>query len=100
MKLKIKNISKFIRSILIILGIIICVGLFITNKSFSHTEANYKTIYVARGDSLWSIAKEEQEINNYYKNKDVRYIINNLKKVNKLSNNDLSVNQKLIVPEI
>lgn len=100
MNLKIKNLPKFIRSILIILGIIIFMNLFISNKTFSHGENNYKTIYVAKGDTLWSIAKEEKENNPYYESKDIRDIINNIKTINKLKNSDLFTNQKLIIPEI
>lgn len=100
MKLKIVNFSKFVRSLFIILGIIICISLFISNISFSHTETKYKTIYVANGDSLWTIAKEEKDSNAYYSNKNVRDIVNNIKGINKLSNCDLSIGQKLIIPSI
>lgn len=100
MNLKIVNLSKFIRSILIILGIIVFVNFIITNTTFSHGENSYKTIYVANGDTLWSIAKEEKENNAYYENKDVRDIVNNIKTINKLSSSDLFTNQELIIPEI
>lgn len=98
MKLKIVNLSKFIRSVFIILGVILCISLFINTISFSHTDTKYKTIYVSSGDTLWSIAKEEKSINAYYEDKDVRDIVNNIKQINKLNNSNLSVNQKIIVP--
>jgi len=100
MKLKIVNFKKFVRSILIILGIIFLINLFISNNSLSHGEADYKTIYVANGDTLWSIAKSEKEINSYYENKEIRDIVNSIKTVNKLSNSDLSINQELVIPKI
>lgn len=100
MKLKIVNFKKFIRSILIILGIILLINLFISNNSFSHGETDYKTIYVANGDTLWSIAKTEKEINAYYENKEIRDIVNSIKTVNKLSNSDISINQELVIPKI
>ncbi|MCI8352633.1 MAG: LysM peptidoglycan-binding domain-containing protein [Clostridia bacterium] len=100
MKFKIVNLSKFIRSILVILGIIICISLFISNISFSHTETTYRTICVSNGDTLWSIAKEEKISNSYYTNKDVRDIVNNIKDINKLTNCDLSIGQKLLIPNI
>ncbi len=99
-KVKIVNGAKFIKSIIIILGIIICISLFIGSRSFSHTDTNYKTIYVSNGDSLWSIAKEEKNSNLYYEDKDIRDVITSIKKVNKLGNNDLSVGQKLILPNL
>lgn len=98
MKLKIVSLRKFIRSILVILGIIICISLFISNTSFSHADTKYKTIYVSSGDTLWNIAKEQKETNAYYENKDIRDIINNIKSVNKLNSSDVSANQKLIIP--
>ncbi len=98
MKLKIVSLRKFIRSILIILGIIICISLFINNTSLSHADTKYKTIYVSSGDTLWDIAKEQKKTNSYYENKDIRDIINNIKSVNKLSSSDVSVNQKLVIP--
>ncbi|MCI9286798.1 MAG: LysM peptidoglycan-binding domain-containing protein [Clostridia bacterium] len=98
MNLKIANKKKFIRSILIILGVIMFISLFISNISFSHGENKYKTIYVSNGDTLWSIAKEEQENNAYYEDKDIREVVSNIKTVNKLNNSDLSTNQKLVIP--
>ncbi len=98
MKLKIVNFSKFIRSIMLIVGIIFIISLFINNKSFSYKENEFKEIYVSNGDTLWSIAKEEKENNPYYKNKDIRDIVNNIKSINKLNSENLFANQKLIIP--
>lgn len=100
MNLKIVNVSKLVRSILVILGIIICISLFISNTSFSHKDTQYKTIYVSNGDTLWSIAKDERNSNAFYENKDIRDIIDSIKSLNKLSNSNLSINQKLVIPYI
>lgn len=100
MNLKITNKKKFIRSIIIILGLITFISLFISNISFSHGETTYKTIYVSNGDTLWSIAKDEQENNNYYENKTIREVVSNIKTINNLSNSNLSINQKLVIPSI
>ena len=82
------------------LGIIICIALFLTNTSFSHKDTQYKTIYVSNGDTLWSIAKDERSSNSFYENKDIRDVIDNIKSVNNLNNSNLSVNQKLVIPYI
>lgn len=100
MNLKIVNVSKLVRSIFIILGIIICVALFLSNTSFSHKDTQYKVLYVSNGDTLWSIAKDEKNSNSFYEDKDIRDIIDSIKSVNKLSNSNLSVNQKLVIPYI
>ena len=63
--MRITNVKKFIRSILIIMGIIFCLTLFINKSSLSHGEIEYKTIYVSEGDTLWNIAKSNQKNNGY-----------------------------------
>lgn len=98
--MKIKNAKKFIRSILIILGIAVAITLLISKATLSHKEVEYKTICVSEGDTLWNIAKDNQKANDYYKNKDVRYIINDLMKVNNLDNSNISINQELLIPVV
>jgi len=49
---------------------------------------------------LWSIAERESENNNYYKDKDVREIIYDLKKINNLSNSNLAEGQEIKIPKI
>ena len=98
--MKIKNLKKFVRSILIILGVILITSLLISKSTLSHSEVEYKSILVSSGDTLWTIALYNQETNDYYKNKDVRYIINDIMEINNLKNSSLNVNQKLLIPEI
>ena len=98
--MRIKNIKKFIRSILIVLGIIFLLSLIIINSTLSYTNYEYKTIYVKSGDTLWSIASDLQENDVYYKGKDIRYIIGDLKQINKLSNSTVYINQELQIPII
>ena len=95
--MKIKNLSKFVRSLIVIIGIVIFMSL-ITSKTLSHADVEYKTICVDRGDTLWSIASMEAQTNSYYKNKDIRYIINDIMEVNSLNSKTLSVNQELQIP--
>ena len=96
--MKIKNVKKFIRSILIVLGIIFILSLIIVKSTLSYTNHEYKTIYVKSGDTLWSIASDLQRNNSYYEGKDIRYIIGDLKEVNNLSGSMLYANQKLQIP--
>lgn len=98
--MKIVNIKKFIRSITIVVLIIIGLSLLISNATYSHGEKQYKTIYVSEGDTLWNIAKTNQSINDYYKGKDVRYILNDLINVNNLKSTTITVNQELRIPQI
>ena len=47
---------------------------------------------------MWEIAEIEQQKNPYYKDKDVRDIIQNIKKVNKLKVSNLKIGQELKIP--
>lgn len=90
-----------VKTILLIVLAIISINLITSaNKSYSKVEIQYKTEYASSGDTLWSIAERESENNNYYKDKDVREIIYDLKKINNLSNSNLAEGQEIKIPKI
>ena len=96
--MRIVNKKKFIKMITLIIGIIIISLICFSNISFSKGEIKTKTIYVSNGDTLWTIAEEEQENNVYYEDTDIRDIIYQIKKLNNLQNNSsLSEGQKLLI---
>ena len=97
--MKINNKFKFIRSTIIMLSIIIFISI-ITNKVFSHKEVEFKIICIESGDTLWTIATMESQVNDYYKNKDIRYIINDIMEKNNLDSNNIKVDQTLQIPTI
>lgn len=86
MKYQIKNRSKFIRSFAVIFSLLFLLLICFAN-TYSTEEICFKTIIVTAGDTLWSIAKNEEENNSYYQNKDIRQIIYDIKEKNQLSNN-------------
>lgn len=92
--MRIKSKFKFIRGILIIIAII---SLFVCKSILSFNKENYKTIYVANGETLWEIAKYEQETNEYYKGKDVREIVYSIKTINNLEDSNVYEGQALRV---
>ena len=98
--MKIVNIKKFLRSIFIILIIIIGLSLVISKSAYSRGEWQYKTICVSKGDTLWNIAKSNQESNGYYKGKDIRYIMNDIAQINNIEKSNLKIDQELLVPMI
>jgi len=100
MKIKIKDFSKFVRSVIILLAIILFISFIVSNSTLSHGEFKYKKIYISNGDTIWNIAKEETNINEYYSNKDIRDIICDIKEINHLENSDLRIGQELIIPTI
>lgn len=102
-KFKIVNMKKFVRSISILLFIVVGIIFFSSKVSLSHNEneqTNYDTIQVIQGDTLWQIGIEQQKNNPYYENKDVRDIVSHIRKVNQLSNCNLSVGQELKIPTV
>lgn len=96
--MKIVNKTKFFRMLVILLISISIMLIVCINKSYSNSNENYKTEIVLNGDSLWSIAKSEIEKNKYFKNKDIRDVIFEIKKVNNLEKSDLSEGMKLKIP--
>ena len=86
--------------LLIVLAIIAVNSLFSGSKSYSKVEVEYKSEYASYGDTLWSIAERESKNNKYYQDKDVREIIYDLKKINNMSNSDLSEGQEIKIPKM
>ncbi len=99
--MKIVNMKKFIKMVLVLIGIIISTILLFSNKSYSKGEIKEKIVYVSSGDTLWNIASQEQENNDYYSEKDIREIVYEIRKLNNLSNTStLSVGQKLKIKSL
>ena len=100
MKIKIVNVKRFVFSILVILGVLIGFSFVVSNNTFSHGEVKYKTLYVGSGDTLWTVAEEEQNTNEYFEGKDIREIISNVKNVNNLETSNLKIGDKLQIPTL
>ncbi len=94
----IKDKKKFLRAIFIIIGIVVFINILIPDKAFSHQELTTKTVVVTSGDTLWNIAKVEQESNDYYEDKDIREIIYDIQQKNDLGSSSLKINQVLEIP--
>lgn len=97
MKIKIVNKKKFVKSFILILGVILLGFLGITN-TYSKTEVVYKEDYIVKGDTLWSIAERQVNCNEYYKNKDVREVMYEIKQLNQIQNENLEIGQKIVIP--
>ena len=95
--MKIVNVKKFIRTISILVILILIIILF-SNKTYSKVDTKYKEESIILGDTLWSISQEESKNNEYFENKDIREIVSEIKRINKLDNLDLKEGQKLVIP--
>ena len=104
MKVKILKKTKInVKRIFLTIGVIFLIALFLiifmgNNNTYSNTEVSYKKIYVSSGDTLWEIAETEAANNAYYAKSDVRYIMKDLKEINKLTTSNIYVGQELIIP--
>ena len=98
--MRIVNLKKFVFSVFLVLMVILIISLFISKSTLSHTETSYKVIYVARGDTLWSIAKEEVSNNDYYSGKDIRDVVDNIGYLNNLYNTNLKIGEELKIPTL
>ena len=56
----------------VIIFFVILIIAILAKNSYSNDDISYKTEYVVAGDTLWSIAEQEVNNNEYYKNDDVR----------------------------
>lgn len=99
MKLKIVNKKKFIRSSILLLGIMI-IALLGINTTYSKTEIAYQEDYIVKGDTLWSIAEKQVNNNEYYKNKDIREVMYEIKELNQIGNRNLEIGQKILIPSL
>ena len=99
MKIKIVNKKKFIRSFIFLVGLIFLTLIGITH-TYSKTELSYKEDYIIKGDTLWSIAENEINHNEYYKNKDIREVMYEIKQLNNLQNGNLEIGQKILIPNL
>lgn len=82
----------------VIMILIIIVIAIVAKNSYSQKDITYKTEYVVNGDTLWSIATSEKNSNSYYKNKDIRSIITDIKYINNLNCSELVEGMKLKIP--
>lgn len=95
--MKIVNVKKFIRTMSILVILILIIILF-SNKTYSKVDTKYKEESIILGDTLWNISQEEAKNNKYFENKDIREIVSEIKRINKLDNLNLKEGQKLLIP--
>lgn len=98
--MKIVNMKKFIRSLILIFGVLFLITFIFVNKSFSHSNTTYKKICVSSGDTLWTISKAEKNNNEYFENKEIREIVYELQTTNNLKSSNLKIGQELNIPTL
>ena len=64
--MKIVNKKKFLTTNIVIILFIFTILLLISKCALSHADTEYTKTYIEYGDTLWNIAQEQQNNNNYY----------------------------------
>lgn len=100
MKLKIVNMKKFIRSLMIVMLSILFLLFVNLGNTYSKGKVRYREQYIYEGDTLWSIAEKELKENKYYENDDIRNIINEIKNINNIDSGNLKIGQKIQIPTL
>lgn len=86
--MRIANKKKFIRSTTI--AILLLIGLFNISIAKSNKEAETIDYTIARGQTLWSIAREYTP-----DNKDIRETIHEIKKLNNMTDSNIYAGQTI-----
>ncbi|MCI9015925.1 MAG: LysM peptidoglycan-binding domain-containing protein [Clostridia bacterium] len=85
--MKSKNIRRFITSILILAIIIFAI---FRKPNDSNTFYQIETIYISKGDTLWSIAEQYK-----LRNQDIRDYIYEIRQLNNMQSVELHIDQEL-----
>ena len=96
--MKIVNRKKFVKSLIIMFGLL-AIAIIGIQKTYCKEKIVYKEDYIVEGDTLWSIAQNEINTNEYYKNKDIRDVMYEIKTINHIGNEKLEIGKKIIIPQ-
>ena len=95
MKFKIIDMKKFIKTLILTLIVIFFFIFILINTTYSRTEVKYK-----EGDTLWSMVQKESNSNLYIKGRDIRDVIQEIRRINNINNENLKIGQKILIPTI
>jgi len=90
-KIYLKNPERLLGSILAIVCLTILLMFSVQSVSLGSTTEEYVSVYVCKGDTLWSIAKD------YYNETDVRNRVSEIKEINNLVNSSIKEGQELLL---
>lgn len=90
-KIYLKNPERLLGSILTMICMTILLMFSVQSVALGSTTEEYVSVYVCKGDTLWSIAKE------YYDETDVRTRVSEIKEINNLTNSSIREGQELLL---
>lgn len=90
-RIYIRNPERLLGSILAMICMTVLLMFSVQSVSFGTTTEEYVSIYVCKGDTLWSIAKD------YYNETDIRNRISEIKEINNLTSSNIIEGQELLL---
>lgn len=90
-KIYLRNPERLLGSILAIVCMTILLMFSVQSVALGSTTEEYVSVYVCKGDTLWSIAKD------YYDEADVRNRVSEIKEINNLNNSSIREGQELLL---
>lgn len=90
---------KFVRASIVLFFMILLICLLFSKAVYSACEVSYKERVVFSGDTLWEIAKSELAENDYFKNKNIRDVISEIKEINQLEDSYIKEGQILKISQ-
>lgn len=90
---------KFVRASIVLFFIMLLICLLFSKAVYSACEVSYKERVVFSGDTLWEIAKSELAENDYFKNKNIRDVITEIKELNELEDSYIKEGQILKIAQ-
>ena len=84
-KIYLKNPERLLGSMLAMICMTILLMFSVQNVSLGSTTEEYVSVYVCKGDTLWSIAR------------DIRNRVSEIKEINNLSNSSIREGQELLL---
>ena len=93
-------IANIVQMILLAMGISGAIPVFVVYSIMFYGGKKLCDKYVGQKQSKYEMLENKKKSDEYYKNKDIRYIISDLIRINKLNTSILIVNQELKIPKI
>lgn len=90
-KIYLKNPERLLGSMLAMICLTVLLMFSVQSVSLGSTTEEYVSVYVCKGDTLWSIAKD------YYDETDIRNRVSEIKEINNLKNSSIIEGQELLL---
>ena len=89
----IKNKRRFTAFLVVVIALCCCGFTSVKNYVFAERQTSAISVFVSEGDTLWTIAAE-----NNPENEDIRTVVHRIKKYNKITSNTIYCGEEIFIP--